>query len=418
MGSLLGVQRAGGVWLMRCFLTTCGGVLLAVFWFATPATAQTGGNETEEPPPVINGDTEVRYRDGSGIGTTTFIQSGSAFLDVTGGDAVPCEFTGFVDEDGDGEIDDVNGDGVISDSDFVVFDSFRWRFREVTENVVSSPEDIAALADLAGISIEEVLNSYGPIEDSGWRRFEVSCGGFSPSGALVFQPVGFTLVPPSDPFWGINNELSELFDQISWPEVATESFPREDRFGGLPINMPAAFSIPEAQWATFVSPLASYRGWTHQLVVAPQRLEFVVTFDPDDGPATTEVVPCLEAGDFYDVTDDGQLPAPPEDLLAFATPGFASWPCVWVPPAQGEVSVIAQLTYSVTGVTTGPPGVFTDSYAAEVRSSPPIQRRVDELRAVNVTPGWGEENDPGWGSGDGFLGGDGSLFDPGSGFGE
>ena len=366
---------------------------------------------------MISGDTEVRCRDASGFGTTTFIQAGSAFLDVTGGDQVPCEFTGFVDEDGDGEIDDVNGDGVVSDSDFVVFDSFRWRFREVTEAAVTAPQDIQALADLAGISIEDALDSYGPIEDAGWRRFEVSCGGFTASGALAFQQVGFTLVPPSDAFWGIDNELGELFDQIAWPTVATESYPREDRFGGLPINMPTAFSIPDGQWATFVSPLASYRGWTHQLVVAPQRLEFVVTFSPDDGPATTEVIPCLEAGDYYEVTDDGQLPAPPDDLLAFATPGFASWPCVWIPPDYGEVSVIAQVTYSVTGVTTGPPGVFTDTYAAETRSSPPIQRRVDSLRAVNVTPGWGEDNDPDWGTSDGFTGGDGSFGSDGGGFG-
>ena len=394
------------------------GCLVGSMWTSAPTSAFLGDDEEAEPPPVINGDTEVRYRDGSGFGTTTFIQSGSAFLDVTGGDAVPCEFTGFVDEDGDGEIDDVNGDGIVSDADFVVFDSFRWRFREVTENVVSSAADIEALADLAGISIEEALNSYGPIEDEGWRRFEVSCGGFSASGAAVFQPVGFTLVPPSDSFWAINNELDELFDEIAWPQVAAESFPREETFNGLlPINMPTVFSIPEAQWDTFVSPLSSYRGWTHQLVVAPQSLQFVVTFDPDDGPATTEVVPCLEAGDGFDVTGDGQLPAPPDDLLAFATPGFAEWPCTWIPPAQGDVSVVAQVTFSVTGVTTGPPGVFTDVYAAEVRSSAPIERPVEPVRAVNVTPGWGEENDPGWGSGGGFSGGDGSLFDPGDGFG-
>jgi hypothetical protein len=378
-----------------------GLAVVGALWWTAPVAAQ--DFDPDDDPPVIHGDTEVRYRDGERFGTTTYIQSGSAFLDVTGGDAVPCQFTGFVDEDGDGEIDDVNGDGVVSDADFVIFDSYRWRFREVTEGALTSFDDIVAIAALAGISVEEALENYGPIEEAGWRRFEVACGGLSPSGGAVFQHLGFTLVPPSDSFWGIANELGELFDEIAWPTVASESLPREDTFGGLPVNMPASFSIGAAQWDTFVSPLASYRGWTHQLVVAPRSLRFVVTFDPDDGPVTTEVVDCLVAGDDFAVTDDGQMPARWDDVLEFATPGHAEWPCVWIPPSPGEVSVVAQVTYSVTGVTSGPPGVFTDSYAAEVRSSAPMQRRVDTLRAVNVTPGWSESE---WGEPD----------DPGSGF--
>ncbi|MEL6894278.1 MAG: hypothetical protein AAFP84_21985, partial [Actinomycetota bacterium] len=189
----------------------------------------------------------------------------------------------------------------------------------------------------------------------------------------------------NDPFWGYASRRDELVALLPWPTVTAASQPDPTTFGGLPVNMPAVFQMNAAPWGGFLSPTGSYRGWTTQIVANATSVQFVLVFDPDSAGAETITVPCVGAG--ADLPDSGWIPARAASVPDFAEPGQFSAPCVWIPPEPGQLTVTAEVTYEVDSIVAGPAGRrFQESLAGEVRSSPSLSLRVDDLRIVNVNP--------------------------------
>lgn len=338
------------------------------------------GGPTPTPPPQT-GPITVDYETGGGRATTTTITSGSSFRNQGGGDRAPCTFNWLPDNDGDGVVD--------ADADFTAIDSDRWVFRETTstyEDVVGGygDEEWEALAGLGGTTLSDVIATYGSV-DTAFRRFDVYCNGTHGSGTSVNQSRGSITVSINDPFWGYASRRDELVALLPWPTVTAASQPDPTTFGGLPVNMPAVFQMNAAPWGGFLSPTGSYRGWATQIVANSTSVQFVLVFDPDGAGAETITVPCVGAG--ADLADSGWIPARAASVPDFAEPGQFSAPCVWIPPEPGQLTVTAQVTYEVDSIVTGPAGRrFREPLAGEVRSSPSLSLRVDDLRIVNVNP--------------------------------
>ncbi len=116
-------------------------------------------------------------------------------------------------------------------------------------------------------------------------------------------------------------------------------------------------------------------------MLSPDSLVFDLSFDPDDGPATSITVDCLEGS--ADQPDAGAIPRRSSDVPDFAEPGQYDAPCVWIPPEPGELTVTARITYDVVFTVSG----FADVLAPYVWSSSPLTVRVDELSVVNTRTG-------------------------------
>jgi hypothetical protein len=353
-------------------------VIFATVLIPTPAVAGPiiGPGTPDSPPAPQTGPITVEYETEGGTSTTTSIQSGSAFRNQGGGDRAPCTFTYYADLDGDG----------LTDADAVAqpVDSDRWVFKETTQNALDlNDSEWETVAAIGGKTLAETVEQYGSV-DTAFRRFDVFCNGTQGSGTVVNQFQGSILVSINDPFWGYRARLDALYAQIAWPRIDRATVPTSSTFGGLPVNMPANFQINSAAWGSFFSPTSSYRGWTSQIVVTAVDVEFALTFDPDDGPAVSIDVPCVN--DFGDLAGSGWIPKRGVDVPDFAEPGQYAAPCVWIPPSPGELTAVAEVTYQARSVVVGPPGRFRENLNDETRTSAPLVVRVDELSIVNVQP--------------------------------
>jgi hypothetical protein len=341
---------------------------------STVAGPPVGGGPVTSPPP-IPGPITVQYNDSGGVSSTTSIPHGSAFRNQGGSDRAPCQYTYFADTDGDGHVD---GPGELRDS-------MQWKFVETTDFVVSlTDSEWEAVSGLSGMELSDALATFGPVE-SAQRRFNVFCVGQHGSGTWTNEMLGSVLVGIWDPFWRIAEGVTDLRNgiQLDRPQVAT--IPAQGLFGGLPVNMPASLQIDSGAWKAYVSSSTSFRGYVSRLLLQPESLVFDAAFVPDAGPAESVSVLCLSG--FTDEPDIGNVPPRSPAVPDFAEPGQGSWPCVWIPPRPGEVTIRATITYSVTLVVSGPPGTFTEVQEAYTWSSDPLILRVDELRAVNTNPG-------------------------------
>ena len=336
---------------------------------AAPPIGPGGGTK----PPPQPGPITVQYRNGTGgLASTTSIPSGSAFRSQGGSDRAPCTFMYFqADPDGAGPLQEIHEPR----------QSLRWLFRETTDQVteLTDAEWIAA-ANLGGTDVASALAHYGPLE-SAFRRFDVYCVGTMGDGSDVNFGLGPTVVPPRDPFWDPHTRIDQLWTglQLDRPVVAT--VPDSGLFGGLPVNMPSSLQIGVTPWRTYVSKPDFFRGWTSRLVLTPQSLAFDVAFDPDDGPASTTVVSCLDGSAEHPAS--GAMPRRASGVPDFAEPGQFEAPCVWIPPRPGQVTIRARVTYRVVFAVSG----FTEVLVPYVWSSDPLTVRVDELRVVNVRVG-------------------------------
>ena len=334
-----------------------------------------------DPPPPQTGPITVSYDNGGSRTTTTNITSGSAFRTQGGSDRAPCTFNWLADADGDGVTD--------ADAEPVAIDSDRWVFRETTTTYDDTTgsytdDEWAALAANGGTTLSDMIATYGTVETA-FRRFDVFCNGTHGSGLNVNQSRGSIIVSINDPFWGYASRRDQLVAQLPWPTVTAKSQPDPTTFGGLPVNMPAVFQMNAAPWGGFLSPTSPYRGWTTQIVANATSMRFVLNFTPDGADAQTITVPCVSAD--ADLPDSGWIPTRSASVPDFAEPGQFSAPCVWIPPEPGQLTVTAEVTYSVDSVVVGPSGQpFRESLAGEVRSSPALSLRVDDLRIVNVNP--------------------------------
>ena len=349
-------------------------VALAALVVGAPGVAvagpPVGGGPSPTPPPQP-GPTTVHYRNGSGgLSSTTSIPFGSAFRSQGGSDRSPCTFTWYPDADGDGSTDP---DGRPEQRE-----SMRWLFRETTDQVLDDV-DWSGLSSLSGAEIETLVAGYGPVE-AAVRRFDVLCVGTQGSGQVTNDALGSVQVGVVDPFWGVFTGVARVWAgvQLDRPRVGT--VPSSDLFGGLPVNMPASFQIDAGTWSAYASPPVDFRGWSARLLLTPSALEFDAVFDPDDGSAAAVTVPCVSG--FADLPDAGMVPRRDPGVPDFAEPGQFEAPCVWIPPAPGELTVTARMTYRVVYVVSG----FAQELAPYSWSSAPLTLRVDELRVVNIRP--------------------------------
>lgn len=351
-------------------------VLVSVFVAAPSsllAAPPIGPGGDPPPPPPQAGPITVQYRNGSGgLSSTTSIPSGSAFRSQRGADGASCTFMYLgLDPDGEGPLQPV----------YEPRESLQWMFRETTDSVVQLTDDEwQAIAELGGSDLASVLATYGPVE-SALRRFDVYCVGTHESGTTVNFGLGSTLVSIRDVFWDPYARIDTLWTGLQLDRPVALTVPDSGLFGGLPVNMPATLQIHAPPWRTYVSAPSTYRGWTSRLVLSPESLAFDVSFDPDDGPATSITVDCLE--DSADQPDSGAIPRRSTDVPDFAEPGQYEAPCVWIPPEPGELTVTARITYQVVFTVSG----FADPLAPYVWSSTPLTVRIDELSVVNTRTG-------------------------------
>ena len=324
-----------------------------------------GPSPNPDPPPQP-GPITVQYRNGSGgLSSTTSIPVGSAFRSAGGSDRAPCTFMYLgLDPDGDGPLQPI----------YEPRESLQWMFRETTA------EEWAAVAELGGTDVASVFATYGRVE-SAYRRFDVYCVGTQGSGTTTNSLVTSTLVSIRDVFWDPYARIGTLWTGLQLDRPVALTVPDSGLFGGLPVNMPATLQIDAPPWRTYVSAPSTYRGWTSRLVLSPDSLVFDLSFDPDDGPATSITVDCLEGS--ADQPDAGAIPRRSSDVPDFAEPGQYDAPCVWIPPEPGELTVTARITYDVVFTVSG----FADVLAPYVWSSSPLTVRVDELRVVNTRTG-------------------------------
>jgi hypothetical protein len=340
---------------------------------ATSHAAPPIGPSPNPDPPPQPGPITVQYRNGDGgLSSTTSIVSGSAFRSQGGADRAPCTFMYLgLDPDEGGPLQPV----------YEPRESLQWMFRETTDRVVAlTDEEWAAVAGLGGSDLESVFATYGPV-DSAYRRFDVYCVGTNESGTTVNFGLGSTLVSIRDPFWDPYARIDLLWTGLQLDRPVALTVPDSGLFGGLPVNMPTTLQIAATPWKTYVSPASTYRGWTSRLVLSPDALVFDLSFDPDDGPATSITIPCLEGA--ADQPDAGAIPRRSSDVPDFAEPGQYDAPCVWIPPEPGQLTVTARITYRVVFTVSG----FADVLAPYVWSSNPLVVRVDELSVVNTRTG-------------------------------
>ena len=157
--------------------------------------------------------------------------------------------------------------------------------------------------------------------------------------------------------------------------TATETTPLASRRSGQPRGPSRRVRLP---WLAAAAGLAVL---VAALVLSPDSLVFDLSFDPDDGPATSIAVDCVEGS--ADQPDAGAIPRRSSDVPDFAEPGQYDAPCVWIPPEPGELTVTARITYDVVFTVSG----FADALAPYVWSSNPLTVRVDELSVVNTRTG-------------------------------
>lgn len=334
--------------------------------------APPGGGGPGSSPPPQPGAITVHHRNGSGgVSASTSIPYGSSFRNQGGGDRAPCPFRYVPDADGDGELD--------PDAEPEQRTSMRWTFRETTDQVVDGV-DWNAVAGMTGAEVEESLATYGPV-DSAFRRFQVYCTGKHGNGFETNQLLNTIQVSARDPFWGVFSGIARVWAGVQLDRPSLTTVPSTDVFGGLPVNMPATMQIGADAWSVYASPPVNFRGWSARLVLTPASLDFIVGFDPDDGPSTTITTPCLDG--FADLADAGAVPPRHHDTPDFAEPGQFEAPCVWIPPAPGEVTIRARITFRVRYAVSG----FVEDQPPYEWESDPLTVRVDELRAVNTRPG-------------------------------
>ena len=357
-------------------LTAARPLLLAlIFCCAVPThvgAAPPGGGGPGVTPPPQPGPITVHHRNGSGgVSATTSIPYGSTFRTQGGGDRAPCTFTYYADRDGDGSVDP---DAVPEQRQ-----SMQWTFRETTERTVDS-EHWEEAAALSGTEVEEIIATYGPVDEA-FRRFQVFCTGTQGSGLTTNQSLGSTLVSVRDPFWGVFAGVARVWAGVQLDRPSLSTIPSSDVFGGLPVNMPTSLQIGADHWVVYASPPVDFRGWSARLVLTPAALDFVVGFEPDDGSGVTLTVPCF--GGFVEPDGSQNIPARDDSIPDFAEPGQLDEPCVWIPPEPGDATIRARIIYRVRYVVSG----FVEEQPPYEWESDPLTVRVDELRAVNTRPG-------------------------------
>lgn len=349
--------------------------LALIFCVAVPthvAAAPPGGGGPGVNPPPQPGPITVHHRNGSGgVSATTSIPYGSTFRSQGGSDRAPCTFTYYADNDGDGLVDA----GAVPEQR----ESMQWTFRETTEQSLE-PEHWDEAAALSGAEVEEIIATYGRVDDA-FRRFQVFCTGTQGSGLTTNQSLGSTLVSVRDPFWGVFSGVARVWAGVQLDRPSMSTIPSSDLFGGFPVNMPTSLQIGADYWTVYASPPVDFRGWSARLVLTPAALDFLVGFEPDDGSAVTLTVPCF--GDFADQDGSEMIPARDDSIPDFSEPRQLDVPCVWVPPSPGEVTIRARITYRVRYVVSG----FVEDQPPYEWESDPLIVRVDELRAVNTRPG-------------------------------
>ncbi len=353
------------------------GVIVLCLAIASPVHAGPDDANPEIPPATVPGDRVAEYRDSSGgVGRITDFAEGSMFASYGGGAAAPCNYQ-YVGPDPD-------GDGP-ERGPVLVGQSLRWKFTEVA--VLWSPD--------LGSQIELVFNSlpffgdvdlsayYVPISE-GYRRFNVACVGFlnGTDGPIVTDGSQYTYIdvplddPTLDPHWiaaRLRNDLQLIRPVVFRNEVV-------NRWNGLVVRHPAWLGISDDAWVRQRSNVERWRGWELDLLASPVELEFIVNFVPKDpdGQAFSVVVECVQPGSDRR-GGAGVFPEVPWDLPEWADPGVGE-NCEWTPPAKGEVTITAQITFDITFRMSG----YLETLAPYVWQSAPVTYTVGELRAVNV----------------------------------
>ena len=347
---------------------------------------------------------ELRNTNG-GITTLTSIPSGSAL--VTSFSAPTCQYDAYdettvitpVEPAPDADPDDPLPPTLISVEQTPTTrdgGSYLYTEHEVTagignQDLVDTVTSRIANGNLSdydhGLAVGVTLE-FTPLEEA-TRRFRIGC--VPPTDDLLVNTridrsrfPTFVDIGPFDPIFDLRSQITNLYNrlQLIKPTVIDERV--VDIWGGVIVRSPVWLSINANAWQVQTSHAIDHLGWELQLLAIPSTLDFTIAFESSDQDTDhlsfIAVADCLGANTTEPLNIAGsQVPARPSDLAEWSQPGITG-PCQWTPPARGEATITANITYDITLLVSGHALPLPD-YEWQ---SDPTTYDVGELHAVNI----------------------------------